>query len=195
MDESISFIENWETWNNSAEWVTEQDIQKIQEEARQIKKVAQELKNSKAANGQFAKFLSFLMRTITNEDLIKALYDTFYTALDPKTHITYLRKNANVVVICGLFYPFFQEEAHKYNLHQLFQPLLKESSLTIKGYLEYLKGVSRKFHDNVPLNQGDLITLILYIAQEYLSQASDAPHLEDGDRNQSYKTLIQQYLQ
>ena len=66
MDESISFIENWETWNNSAEWVTEQDIQKIQEEARQIKKVAQELKNSKAANGQFAKFLSFLMRTITN---------------------------------------------------------------------------------------------------------------------------------
>ena len=70
-----------------------------------MQKVAQQLKKSKAANNQFAGFLSFLMRTLDDE-IVTQIYDTFYTTTDTKTGITYLRKNANYIVICGIFFPF-----------------------------------------------------------------------------------------
>jgi uncharacterized radical SAM superfamily protein len=61
--------------------------------------VAQQLKKDKAVNEKFAQFLTFLMKTITNEAIIKGIYDTFFTTVDYKTHITYLRKNMNSVVV------------------------------------------------------------------------------------------------
>jgi len=50
------------------------------------------------------------MNEITNEHIIKGIYDTFFTTLDYKTNITYLRKNMNTIVVVGVFYPFFQEK-------------------------------------------------------------------------------------
>jgi len=194
MDElNIWAIESGESWSNSAEWVKEQDIQKIQEEARQVQKVAQQLKKSKAANNQFAGFLSFLMRTLDDE-IITQIYDTFYTTTDTKTGITYLRKNANYIVICGIFFPFFQQEASKYNLHKLFGPLLT-SEITIKSYLKYLQAISNKYHDNIPLKQDHLIHLLFLIFQKYLFNCNDAPKLKEWENPElSYKNVIKQYL-
>jgi uncharacterized membrane-anchored protein YjiN (DUF445 family) len=79
--------------------VSETAVQKVQEEARQAKQVAQQLKKDKAMNDKFAQFLTFLMQTITNEAIIKGIYDTFFTTVDYKTHITYLRKNMNSIVV------------------------------------------------------------------------------------------------
>ena len=194
MDElNIWAIESGESWSNSAEWVKEQDIQKIQEEARQVQKVAQQLKKSKAANNQFAGFLSFLMRTLDDE-IVTQIYDTFYTTTDTKTGITYLRKNANYIVICGIFFPFFQQEASKYNLHKLFGPLLT-SEITIKSYLKYLQAISNKYHDNIPLKQDHLIHLLFLIFQKYLFNCNDAPKLKEWENPElSYKNVIKQYL-
>ncbi|MDR0650029.1 MAG: hypothetical protein LBG59_01080 [Candidatus Peribacteria bacterium] len=50
-------------------------------------------------NDKFAQFLTFLLHTITNEAIIKGIYDTFFTMVDYKTHITYLRKNMNSIVV------------------------------------------------------------------------------------------------
>ncbi|MDR0282323.1 MAG: hypothetical protein LBI53_03215 [Candidatus Peribacteria bacterium] len=61
-------------------------------------------------NDQFAQFLTFLVNEIKNEQIIKGLYDTFFTTIDYKTNITYLRKDMNSVVVVGLFYPFFKEK-------------------------------------------------------------------------------------
>ena len=194
MDElNIWTIETGESGNNSAEGVNEQDIQRVQEEARQIKQVAQQLKKNKAANGQFAGFLSFLMKTLDDE-IITQIYDTFYMTTDTKTGITYLRKNANYIVICGIFFPFFREEASKYNLHKLFWPLLP-NDLTIKSYLKYLQSISNKYHDNIPLKQDHLIHLLFLIFQKYLFNCNDAPKLKEWDNPElSYKNLITQYL-
>ena len=193
MDDSMDLhIESGESWKNSSEGVTEEAIQKIREEERQAKQVAQQLKRSKAANNQFAKFLSFLMKNISDDELIKKLYDTFYTATDEKTQITYLRKNTNIVVLCGLFYPFFMEEASKYYLNKLFDPLMEPTALTIKTYIIYLQRLSNKFHDNIPLNQVSLMELIILIAKNFLQKVSDAPQLPDP---QSFAHIIQGYLE
>ena len=46
-------------------------MQRVQENARQAKKVAQQLQKSKQENNQLANFLSFLLGEITNENIIK----------------------------------------------------------------------------------------------------------------------------
>ncbi|MDR0606893.1 MAG: hypothetical protein LBG52_00720 [Candidatus Peribacteria bacterium] len=98
-EESLGMIESGETGGTGTEKVSETAVQKVQEEARQAKQVAQQLKKDKAINDQFAKFLTFLMQTITNEQIIKGIYNTFFTTVDYKTNITYLRKNMNSIVV------------------------------------------------------------------------------------------------
>ncbi|MBO7505024.1 hypothetical protein J6T66_02480 [bacterium] len=51
--------------------MTEADVQKIQENARQIKKVAQQLQQDKKQNNQLANFLTFLLNEISNDKIIK----------------------------------------------------------------------------------------------------------------------------
>ena len=91
-EEVIWVIESWESWWSLKEWVTEADVQRVQENARQAKKVAQQLQKSKQENNQLANFLSFLLGEITNENIIKWLYDTFFITIDPKTNIPYFIK-------------------------------------------------------------------------------------------------------
>jgi hypothetical protein len=98
-EEYVGIIESGEVGGTSSEKVNETAVQKVQEEARQAKQVAQQLKKDKAMNDTLAQFLTFLMKTITNETIIKGIYDTFFTTVDYKTNITYLRKNMNSVVV------------------------------------------------------------------------------------------------
>ena len=112
-EEVVWVIESWETWGSLKEWVTEADMQRVQENARQAKKVAQQLQQSKKENNQLAKFLSFLLGKINNDKIIKWLYDTFFITIDPKTNIPYFRKSMNDVVVVWLFYPFYPTEANE----------------------------------------------------------------------------------
>ena len=168
----------------------------MQEEARQAKQTAQQLKKDKALNDQFANFLTFLMQTITNEAIIKGIYDTFFTTLDYKTNITYLRKNMNSIVVCGLFYPFFQAEGKKYEMDKYFDKLLTGNEHhSIREYVKYLQKLSEHYHDNIPLNQSHFISLLVEIIQEYLSEATDTPTLQTGEeKSEVYKNLTYQYL-
>ncbi|MDR0369331.1 MAG: hypothetical protein LBH96_02040 [Candidatus Peribacteria bacterium] len=171
-------------------------MQKVQEEARQAKQVAQQLKKDKATNNQLAKFLTFLMQNINNEDIIKGIYDTFFTTIDYKTNITYLRKNMNSIVVAGLFYPFYQQQAQEYEIEQHFSKLLaQKEKISIREYVNYLQELSNHYHDNIPINQSHFITLLAHIIQEFLPHASDAPQLKEGEnKEESYKNLTYQYL-
>ena len=109
----VWIIESWETWWSQKEWVTEADVQRVQENARQAKKVAQQLQQDKKQNNQLANFLTFLLWEISNEKIIKWLYDTFFITIDPKTNIPYFRKSMNDVVVVWLFYPFYTGKAEE----------------------------------------------------------------------------------
>ena len=107
VEEVVWVIESWEAWWSLKEWVTEADVQRVQENARQAKKVAQQLQQHKKQNNQLASFLTFLLGEISNEKIIKWLYDTFFITIDPKTNIPYFRKSMNDMVVVGLFYYFY----------------------------------------------------------------------------------------
>lgn len=195
-EEMLWPIESGEIWWTSAEKVSEAALQKVQEEARQAKQVAQQLKKDKAMNDKFAQFLTFLMQTITNEVIIKGIYDTFFTTVDYKTHITYLRKNMNSIVVVWLFYPFFQEKGREFWLEEYFAYLLEpKMGFSIHEYIKYLQELSAHYHDNIPINQSNFITLLVEIIKEYLGKANDLPTLpEGGEEDEALKNLTYQYL-
>lgn len=176
-EEILSHIEAWES---ASEGVSEEAKAKIQEEIRQAKITAQQLKDDKTKNADFAKFLSFLINNIPNDELTKSLYDTFFITFNPKTGESLLRKTANTIVIVWFFYPFYQPEAKKYNLDQYFQQLLPaQNPLTIRQYMTYIQQLWSKYHDNIPIKQDSFTNFLIILAKTYLFSASDFPSLNE----------------
>lgn len=191
-EENIWIIESWENWWNLNEWISEQDRQRIQEEARQIKKIAQQIKQDKKANNELADFLTFLLSAISNDNIINALYNTFFITIDPKTNIPYFRKCMNDIVVVWVFYPFFKDEADKIWISHFYEWLKNVWSETIEWYINYLQDLSDHYHDNIPVNQTSFIQLIVEIVKEFLSNAPDSPHSnkdEDWYKNIVYEKL------
>jgi hypothetical protein len=167
----------WSTDNiNSDEWVrqdigkiTEQDVKRAQWDSAQAKKAQEEIKKNKSQNNDIAKFLAFLLKNIKNDNLISAIYNTFFKVIDPRTKITYLRKSVNDIVIIWFFAPFFPKEVEKFGLMIYFQDLLKNKSknINLSEYMEYIKLLSQKYHDNIPINKDNLINLLSILVWEF----------------------------
>ena len=191
-EETVWVIESWETWWTLKEWVTEADVQRVQENSRQIKKIAQQLQQDKKQNNQLANFLSFLLTEISNEKIIKWLYDTFFITIDPKTNIPYFRKNMNDVVVIWLFYPFYLDKAQEFWISHLYENLNSAKNLSIEWYIEYLQDLSDHYHDNIPINQNKFIELLVDILKEYLPNTANTNNKEDID--EEYKKIIYKKL-
>jgi hypothetical protein len=113
--------------------------------------------------------LSFLLKNIKNEKLISAIYNTFFKVIDQRTKTTYLRKSVNDIVIIWFFAPFFVKEIEKFWLMVYFQDLLKNQSKNINfgEYMNYIKLLSQKYHDNIPINKDNLVNLIAILVWEF----------------------------
>lgn len=191
MAEEIWIIESWEVWWSLNEWVTEEDIQRIQENTRQIKIISQQLKQNKKENNKIADFLTFLLKEINNENIIKNLYDSFFITIDPKTNIPYFRKSMNDIVIVWIFYPFYLEKAKNTWISKYFENLNWAWKKTIKEYMNYLQDLSNHYHDNIPINQNSFIQLLIEIFKEYLQNSPDNPSITNWwNIEDSYKEII-----
>ena len=194
MTEEVSgIIESWETWWSLKEWVTEADVQRVQENTRQIKKVAQQLQQDKKQNNQLANFLSFLLSEISNENIIKWLYNTFFITVDPKTNIPYFRKSMNDVVVVWIFYPFYLEKADELWVSHYYEWLNCSSQLSIDWYITYLQDLSDHYHDNIPINQSNFVQLLIEIIKQYLSKSLDKKSLWNNPE-ETYKQIIYEKL-
>ena len=191
-EEVVWIIESWETWWNLKEWVTEADVQRVQENARQAKKVAQQLQQDKKQNNQLANFLSFLLSEITNDKIIKWLYDTFFITIDPKTNIPYFRKSMNDVVVVWLFYPFYVEKANELWVSHYYEKLNNTWVKSIEWYITYLQDLSDHYHDNIPINQNSFVKLLVEILKEYLPNIPNSELWENIDKE--YKEIIEEKL-
>lgn len=186
----------WSTDNiNSGEWVrqdigkiTEQDVKRAQWDSVQAKKAQEEIKKSKSQNNNIAKFLAFLLKNIKNEKLIAAIYNTFFKVIDPRTKTTYLRKSVNDIVIIWFFAPFFLKEIEKFGLMIYFQDLLqnKSKNTNLSEYIWYIKLLSHKYHDNIPINKENLINLISIVVEEFWIYKE---WLTDGGKDKIKKEL------
>lgn len=193
-EEVVGVIESWESSWSLNEWVQESEVQKVQENARQIKKIAQQLKQDKQQNNQLANFLSFLLSEITNDNIIKWLYDTFFITVDPKTNIPYFRKSMNDIVVVWLFYPFFLEKAQEIWVDHFYSKLVCAWEKSIWWYMAYLQDLSTNYHDNIPVNQTTFVQLLVEIIKEYLTWANDAPKLKENDVDNAYKQIVYEKL-
>ena len=191
-EEVVWVIESWETGWSLKEWVTEADVQRVQEEARKAKKVAQQLQQDKKQNNQLANFLTFLLSEISNEKIIKWLYDTFFITIDPKTNIPYFRKSMNDVVIVWLFYPFFLDKAKEIWVSHFYENLNWAWKKTINEYILFLQDLSDHYHDNIPINEASFISLITEIFKQFLPSNLDLNSIWDIDKE--YKKIIQEKL-
>ena len=187
-EEVIWVIESWETWWQLKEWVTEADVQRVQENARQVKKIAQQLQQDKKRNNQLAKFLTFLLSEIENDKIIKWLYDTFFITIDPKTNIPYFRKSMNDVVVVWLFYPFFIEKADEIWVSHYYEKLSNSWAKSIEWYIKYLQELSDNYHDNIPIDQNSFVKLLVEILKEFLPNNSNSELWENVDKE--YRDII-----
>jgi len=191
-EEVVWIIESWETWWSLKEWVTEADVQRVQENSRQAKKVAQQLQQDKKQNNQLAKFLSFLLNEISNEKIIKWLYDTFFITIDPKTNIPYFRKSMNDIVIVWLFYPFYVEKANELWVSHYYENLNWAWKKNINDYILFLQDLSDHYHDNIPIDQSSFIILLTEILKEFLPSNLDMDAIWNIDNE--YKKILQENL-
>ena len=191
-EEVVWIIEYWETWWSLKEWVTEADVQRVQENTRQAKKIAQQLQQDKKQNNQLANFLSFLLGEISNEKIIKWLYDTFFITIDPKTNIPYFRKNMNDIVVVWLFYPFYLEKAKELWVSHYYEDLNWAWKKNTDDYIIFLQDLSDHYHDNIPIDQSSFIELLVEILKEFLPNTSNSELWDNVDKE--YKEIIYEKL-
>lgn len=153
------------------EWqekITDSMREAVAEQARQGKVIASKIGTSKAQNNAYAKFLAFLLSQIQSDELIASLYKLFFTTKDPHHGTVYIRKSSNYPVLIGLFVPFYRDKVLEYRMQSLYSSLYNPSiAITPHIYLSYLKKLASAMHDNIALDQQNLLQCIMYIFQEY----------------------------
>jgi len=162
------WIDAWESVRQDVSKVTEQDVKRAQWDSAKAKQVQDQIKKAKITNNDIAKFISFLLKNIKNEELVSAIYNTFFKVVDPRTQVVYLRKSVNDIIIVGFFAPFFINEINNFWLSMYFTEILNsKSGSNMTEYIEYIKRLSKKYHDNIPINKDVLLNLIALIMWEF----------------------------
>ena len=157
--------------------VTEEAVRRVQDQSQQAKQTQQQIKQDKVINASLAQFLSYLLKHLTNEKLVHLLYELFFKTKNPTTGVTYFRKKINSFVIVGLFYPFYRDAAKEYQLDQFYISLLPHSNtLHLQEYVQYIKKLSHKYHDNIPLDPELFLKFLSEIIQYFdLYQIKELP--------------------
>lgn len=160
--------------------VTEEAVRRIQDETKQAKQVHQQIQQDKQGNNKLANFLNFLINTIKDEKVISLLYELFFKTKHPSTGTTYLRKKINTLVVVWFFFPFYTSEAKKIWVDSFFEDLLTDGALNLTWYISYIKKLSAKYHDNVPLDTTLLMDFLILIIDHY--KLYDVPSLDEEQR-------------
>jgi len=167
---AINFDETWWGWGprENMNKVTEDAVRRVQNDQQKAQQIWQQIQNDHTTNVQLAKFLSFLIQNIKEEKIIKWLYDSFFKIKNPETNITYIRKNVNTLVIVWMFVPFFAHESKKEKIDHFFHDMYNtHTPLSLSEYVSYLKKLSAKYHDNVPLNKSVFIKFLVDVVLHF----------------------------
>ncbi len=163
----IWWIDDWEQVRQNVDQVTEEAVKRVQASSAQARQIQAQIKQDKAVNNNLANFLEFLLKNIKSDDLMAAVYNTFFKVTDPKTWAVYFRKKINNIVIIWFFAPFFRDKINEYNLSNYYDDILPQWNITLGNYLWYIKNLSKKHHDNIPISKESLLNLLYYIMVEF----------------------------
>ncbi len=148
--------------------VTEEAVRRIQENQKKAQQIGQDIKKDKDTNSKFAKFLTFLLKDIKNDTLIKQIYSTFFKTINEETALTHIRKNMNTIVVVGMFMPFYQPEIKDLGLDTVYQDIWNfDGEVYLTKYINYVKVLLPKHHDNISIDKEQFTKLLTYIAEYY----------------------------
>lgn len=148
--------------------VTEEAVQRVQDNQKKAQQVQQEIKKDKATNDKLAKFLTFLLKDIKNDTVVKQIYHTFFKTKDEETDLVHLRKNINTTIIVGMFAPFYAAQMKELGLVDIYQDLRDfDQDVYLTGYISYIKQLLPKYHDGVIIDRQDFISLLTSVSEYY----------------------------
>lgn len=161
-------INTWWQVREDTNKVTEEAVRRIQDDQKKAQQVGQDIKNDKATNNKFAKFLTFLLKDIKNDHLIKQIYQTFFKTRHEETDLIHLRKNMNTILVVGMFIPFYQNETKELDLESTYQEFFVfDGTIQLTKYINYIKQLLPKHHDNVALDKQEFTKLLTQITEYY----------------------------
>ena len=175
----------WETGEWSKESV-QQAISRIEKNQKKASQTRGQIRKQKKENTQLAQFLIMLINTLTNSKVLTALHHVFFS---PETGGPY--KNVNHKVVVGLFIPFYRAEMEQFKLQEFYQELLPpvEETIVLSNYIDYLKKLSFKYHDDIALNQQNLLQLIVYIVLHFTRL--DVSEFNDDQKKELIISIVQ----
>jgi len=148
--------------------VTEEAVRRVQENQKKAQQIGQDIKKDKATNNKFAKFLTFLLKDIKSDIVIKQIYHTFFKTTHEETELVHLRKSMNTIVVVGMFMPFYQTEIKELELDIVYQDLRNfDNDVHLTKYINYIKNLLPKYHDNINIDKTEFTKLLTYIAEYY----------------------------
>ena len=160
-------IDDGEQVRQDVNKVTEEAVKRVQAGTAQAKQIQAQIKKDKAINNNLAGFLQVLLKQIKNEDLVTYLYKTFFIVTNPKTWAKYYKKQVNNVVIVWFFAPFFWDQIEHYKLQNYYDDIKITWDITLPTYIDYIKKLSKKHHDNIPVDKDSLLNLLCLIIMEF----------------------------
>lgn len=162
------WLDVWWAPREDANKVSEEDRKRVQEDNQKAKQASQQIKKDKKINNDMANFLWYLLKEINSDKIVSWIYNVFFKVKNPKTDITYLRKNPNNIVIVGIFAPFYKEEIKRLNLITFFEKLYNFwNELNLDLYIKYLKKLSWQYHDNVPIDKEEFLNFLIDVIMEF----------------------------
>lgn len=171
LDEFGGIDYNIDATSHTSEWsekMSDAMKEAVVEQAKQWKLIAGKIKNNKAQNNAYARFLAFLLTQINSEQLLSMIYKLFFTTKDPYHGTVYIRKSSNYPVLIGMFVPFFRDKIIEFKMQSLYSSIYDPTTqINLQNYLSYLKKLAYTMHDNVALDQELLLQCIVLIANEF----------------------------
>ena len=179
--------EGWWWVRQDLNKVTEEAVRRVQEDQKKAQQIGQQIQDDHKSNLKLAQFLSFLIADIKDDNVIKWVYDTFFKVKHPETDIVYLKKNINTIVIVGVFVPFYIDAAQKAELTNFYEDFYDFKELALTDYVHYLKKLSGKYHDNVPLDKEVFLNFLIDVVWYY--NLVDLSTLNNESRKELKATL------
>lgn len=184
------WLDMWWQVRSDVNKVTEEAVRRVQDNQKKAQQIAKQIKDEKDINNNLAKFLWFILKEVKNDNIIKSVYNVFFKIKNPKTNTTYLRKSINTFVIVWLFVPFYHKQMEEMNILEFYQDVFDpKSDVTLTKYISYLKKLSKKYHDNIPLDKNEFIDLLTNVLH-YFNLVNDL----DNNKQQELKLNLSKEL-
>ncbi len=148
--------------------VTEEAVRRVQDNQKKAQQVGQQIKDDKATNHKFAKFLTFLLKDIKNDVLIKQIHTVFFKSKNEEVENVHIKKGMDTIAMVGIFMPFYQEEIKEFGLESVYQEIFSfDGDIHLTKYITYIKHLLHKHHENTEENKQEFIKLLMQITEYY----------------------------